>query len=207
MKSTINEIKIQILPVLRQAGVTRSSIFGSYARGEETKDSDLDLLVELPDDLSLFDVIDLKHKLEDKIGKSVDLVEYHLIKRFDQEICLKRSSSNFIMRDPEAYLTDIIESISLIDEYVASLTKERFNKDQKIKNAVLRRLEIIGEAVKQLPKKVKEENPEVAWRRIAGLRDVLSHEYFGIEIDRIWKIIQKDLPKLKKQIQKIIIPN
>ena len=80
MKNSLDEIRKKAIPVLKEAGVTRSSLFGSYVRGEEKGDSDIDFLVELPSDKSLFDVIDLKQKLEDTLGKSVDILEYDVIK-------------------------------------------------------------------------------------------------------------------------------
>ncbi len=78
--ATIEEIKKKIIPVLKEAGVTRSSLFGSYVRGEQTEKSDVDILVDFPEGYSLFDVVDLQHKLEDALGKSVDLVGYDTIK-------------------------------------------------------------------------------------------------------------------------------
>lgn len=107
-------------------------------------------------------------------------------------------------RDIKLYITDIIESISLIEEYTKNLTPAEFNNNQRVMDAVFRRLEIIGEAVKQMPQDFKVKYPEIPWRRIAGLRDVLTHEYFGIKIDRVWKILQTDLPELKKQIKKLL---
>jgi len=76
---TINEVKKIILPVLREKGVIRSSIFGSLAKGEADKDSDIDLLVELPEDRSLFDLVDLKMALERRLGKKVDVLTYRSI--------------------------------------------------------------------------------------------------------------------------------
>ena len=80
MKTSIDEIKQKAVPILKEAGVTRSSIFGSYVRGEAREDSDIDILVDLPKGLSLFDVIGIQNKLEDALGKKVDLVEYGTIK-------------------------------------------------------------------------------------------------------------------------------
>ncbi len=77
---TIEEIKEKALPILKEAGIKRSSLFGSYVRGEQTDTSDIDLLVDFPKGKSLFDFIDVKLKLEESLGKKVDLVEYHLIK-------------------------------------------------------------------------------------------------------------------------------
>lgn len=80
MKSKIDQIKKKILPILEEAGVTRSAIFGSYVRGEERKDSDIDMLVEVPRGTGLFGFVGLKYKLEKALGKKVDLVEYSTIK-------------------------------------------------------------------------------------------------------------------------------
>lgn len=80
MKTNLDEIKKKALPILKEAGVTRSSIFGSYAREEETKDSDIDFLVELPSGKSLLDFVELKLDLEDVLQKKVDLVEYDMVK-------------------------------------------------------------------------------------------------------------------------------
>jgi predicted nucleotidyltransferase len=77
---TVDEIKTKIIPILKEAGVTHSSLFGSYVRNEETENSDVDILVEYPTDKSLFDFIETKLQLEDALGKKVDLIEYKTIK-------------------------------------------------------------------------------------------------------------------------------
>lgn len=89
MKTSLDEIKKKAIPILKKAGVTRSSIFGSYVRGEEKEGSDIDFLVELPSDKSLFDFVDLKQKLEDALDKKVDLVEYIMIKSRIKDSILK----------------------------------------------------------------------------------------------------------------------
>jgi len=79
-ENKIKEIKERVLPVLREAHVKKAALFGSYVRGEEREDSDIDILVDLPDGLSLFDVVGIKIELEDVLGKRVDLVQYDTIK-------------------------------------------------------------------------------------------------------------------------------
>lgn len=73
-----------------------------------------------------------------------------------------------------------------------------------LQDAIIRRIEIIGEAVKQLPPTFKKQYPEIAWKEIAGMRDILIHEYFGVNINVVWKTIQKDIPKLKEQIEELL---
>ena len=81
MKSDLEDIKNKAIPVLKEAGVLRSSLFGSYVRGEARQDSDIDILVELPGGMSLFDFIGLQHKLEDTLARKVDLGEYSTVKQ------------------------------------------------------------------------------------------------------------------------------
>jgi len=101
------------------------------------------------------------------------------------------------------FIEDILESIKLIEQYIKNLSKENINKNQGIKDSIVRRLEIIGEAVKNIPDDFKERYPEIPWKKIAGLRDIIIHAYFNIDLDILWDIIQKDLLDLKENIQRI----
>lgn len=85
------------------------------------------------------------------------------------------------MRDHRAYLADIIEAGSRIEKYTRDLSFEDFSGKKMAVDAVLRNLEIIGEACKQLPKNIEDDNPDVPWKAIAGIRDVLVHQYAGID--------------------------
>ena len=106
-------------------------------------------------------------------------------------------------KEIKIFIEDILESIKNIEEYVRGMDKEKFLEDNKTQDAVLRKLEVIGEAVKNIPSEVKEKYPEVSWKRIAGMRDVIIHEYFGVNLERVWKTVKDDLPELKKKILKI----
>lgn len=88
MKASIDLIRQKAVPILRDAGVTRSAIFGSYVHGEQQEDSDIDILIELPNEKSLFDLVDLKLRLEDALQRKVDLVEYQMIKPRIKDIIL-----------------------------------------------------------------------------------------------------------------------
>lgn len=106
-------------------------------------------------------------------------------------------------RDLRLFIEDVLESIKLIEKYIGNTSKESFGNNQKLKDSVIRRLEIIGEAVKSMPNDFKEKYPEVPWKKIAGLRDIIIHTYFNIDLDITWEIIKKDLPDLKEKILKI----
>jgi len=108
-------------------------------------------------------------------------------------------------RQPELYLTDILESINAIEQYIAGFTLESFEENLEKQDAVMRRLEIIGEAARQMPEAFKAEHPEVPWRDIADFRNVLIHEYSGIKRERVWEVTQRDLPVLKAHIASFLV--
>jgi len=106
-------------------------------------------------------------------------------------------------RDINLFINDIKESIKNIEEFSEGLNKEKFSKDKLRQSAIIRQLEIIGEAVKNLPKSFREKSPKISWRDIAGFRDILSHAYFGISMERVWNILKFDLPVLKKELTNV----
>lgn len=108
-------------------------------------------------------------------------------------------------REPKLFLNDIIESIELIEKRTKGLSYNQFLENTDVQDGVFRRLEIIGEACKNIPEKIKNANPKIPWHKISGIRNKISHEYFGIDEKIIWETIKESLPKLKKQISKIKI--
>ena len=109
------------------------------------------------------------------------------------------------MKNPEVYIEDILESIDKIQEYTDLLSEEEFYKDSQVQDAVLRRISVIGEAVKNIPSDFKELHQDIPWIEIAGMRDVVIHQYSGVELRRVWLVIKKDIPELKDQIQNLKI--
>ena len=101
-------------------------------------------------------------------------------------------------------LVDIQEAAARIIAYTEGMNFESFLKDKKTQDAVTRNLEILGEAAKGLSSKVREKSPKVPWKEMAGTRDRLIHDYFGVNVDIVWNIIVNELPSLKLKINEII---
>ncbi|MEX0823887.1 MAG: DUF86 domain-containing protein [Balneolaceae bacterium] len=110
-------------------------------------------------------------------------------------------------RKPDVYLQDILESIDHIKRFLDGVSEEEFYENVEKQDAVLRRLEIIGEAVKHLPDKIREDHPDIPWRQIAGLRDIIIHEYFGITLEMVWVVAIEDILDLKEKVEEIIESN
>ena len=106
-------------------------------------------------------------------------------------------------RDYKLYLNDIQESISLIERYTAKVSEEEFIKSIDLQDKVIRRLEIVGEAISKIPRALKEKNPCELWEKISEFRNFVAHQYFEASLNRIWKVIKNDLPTLKKHIENI----
>lgn len=107
-------------------------------------------------------------------------------------------------RKPDVYLQDILESIDHIQRFLDGVSEDEFYKNVEKQDAVLRRLEIIGEAVKHLPEEIREDHPDIPWRQIAGMRDIIIHEYFGVTLNMVWIVATDDILDLKAKVEEII---
>lgn len=107
-------------------------------------------------------------------------------------------------RDYRLYLDDILEAIAKIEKYTGGTSLEYFRKDDKTVDAVIRNFTIIGEAAKHIPQNIKKKYPDIPWKEMAGMRDKLIHEYFGIKYDVLWKTIKERLPEVRILLEEVL---
>jgi len=107
-------------------------------------------------------------------------------------------------RNPRLYLEDIQQSCAKVLRFTSGLTFEQFKQDDLRYDAVLRNLELIGEAAKNIPAEVRQRYPDVEWRKISGFRDIVSHQYFSLSDSIVWDIVQNKVPPLNTQIGLIL---
>ncbi|PKN37520.1 MAG: DUF86 domain-containing protein [Deltaproteobacteria bacterium HGW-Deltaproteobacteria-2] len=107
----------------------------------------------------------------------------------------------FKNRDISDYIDDILTAISDIEAFTKNMSYRTFSKDKKTINAVIRSLEVLGEATKRIPKPVRQKYPEIPWNKMAGMRDVLIHDYMGVDLKTVWKVTQERLRELKPLLE------
>lgn len=108
-----------------------------------------------------------------------------------------------VERDYRDYLEDMINSIEEALSFTEGMNYESFYQDRKTVNAVVRSLEVLGEAGKKISEEVREKNSDIPWRNICGMRDKLIHDYFGVDYEMIWKVVKEDLASLREKLLRI----
>ena len=106
-------------------------------------------------------------------------------------------------KDPKIHVAFILECIGLVEEYSKGLTETEFLNSTQQQDAIIRRVELIGEAVKNISPEVKDRYPEIPWKRIAGMRDILVHDYLGLDLEITWKVAQVEIPELKTKMLEV----
>ncbi len=107
-------------------------------------------------------------------------------------------------RDHRLFLADMLEAIEKIERYTQGLSREGLWEDELVADAVVRNLEVIGEAARYLPDELRSNAADIDWRRVVGLRNVIAHEYFAVDLDVVWVIIKQNLPQLKEAVLSLL---
>jgi uncharacterized protein with HEPN domain/predicted nucleotidyltransferase len=178
----------------------RSSLFGSFARGDAGPESDVDILIDFPEDKTLFDLMDLEENLRSVLGRKVDVITYRSLHHLLRDRFFKSRFQSYEQgpqNTPSAY--------SGVDRNASGVPHRGRRSGVPIQqDAAERRLQIIGEAIVQLPWEFKDRYPDIPWEKVAGLRNRLVHEYFDIDHKLVWNILEKSVPEFKKQIESLL---
>ncbi len=191
----------EVLALAARYGASNVRIFGSVARGTADTDSDIDFLVDMEKGRSLL-----------RFGGAVDGVTEAVRSRCRCHNCggltfpnsRKGSGSRGqIMRDDRERLIDIQQAIVAINKY-AGKGRTTFEREELVQTWVVHHLQIIGEATSKISEGFQDKHPQIPWSKIIGMRNILVHDYFGIDIDIVWQVIKKDLPELAETINQLL---
>jgi len=217
----MRRLRARMPNLVERYGVKSLGVFGSYMRGNAKPRSDFDVLVEFDAPRNTLPKwVELQSELQDTLGVKVDLVENENLKPFigkrilSQVIWLRRDGKDLRVRLPRLvkgaamarkreyldYLTDIAQAMEKTMRFVSDVTFDEFIlNDEKIA-AVERCVEIIGEAVKNIPADVRGRHRDVKWKAMAGMRDKLAHGYFAINLPKLWEVATEYIPEDKPRV-------
>jgi uncharacterized protein with HEPN domain/predicted nucleotidyltransferase len=212
-RRVLEKYQRQICDILARHGLTNPRLFGSVRKGTYRPNSDIDLLVDADSTATLLSLAGAQSELAATLGVSVDLrTSEELSERFRQNAISESCSlSEWKALEPGAtisprlrdndYLHHIQEAIAKIHRHAS--TKEEFLRSEPVQDSIIRGLEIVGEAVSRLSPQLKNKYPEVPWENISGMRNRLIHGYFDVDLERVWKTIEDDIPDFERAVSQI----
>jgi uncharacterized protein with HEPN domain/predicted nucleotidyltransferase len=186
---------------LKRLGVEHLYLFGSTARGEARVDSDVDLFFDHPEgSLGLFELMDVKDAAARILGAQNRHHDAAQLASGSARADRGLGSASVLMAEPSPVprLTDIIEAVELIRSEMAGVTLKAFEPDRRKRWLVERGIEIISEASRHLPDDLKSRHPEIPWPKVAGIGNVLRHDYKQVAHDVLWHVVHDDLPPLER---------
>lgn len=198
---TLREHRDAIMRLSRAHGIYNLRLFGSTARGESRGDSDIDLLVDVEEGRTLLDYVAFKQDLEELLDCHVDLATEDALHWTIRDQVLAESRPR--MKGDLVYLTHILERIERL-ELIKDEGKDAFTDSFILQDAAIRSFEVMGEAIKQLSPELRRRHPNLPWKRIAGFRDVLIHDYMGIDLRIVRDAMTINLPPLRKTVEEAI---
>jgi len=225
LKEILETLRARLPEMRDRFGVRSLGVFGSFVRAEQKRGSDLDVLVEFLDRNSggLGDLVDLERELSKLLGVKVDLVpraglKPYVGRRILEEVvdveqpqeglarleALRAEGKLARPREIRDSLRDIRDSVENLERFTQDLSFGEFAADTRTVYAALHALMIIGEATRNLSPPLRRRYPDVPWRDVVGLRNIVAHAYFALELPRIWTIIQEDLPVLQEVAARIL---
>jgi uncharacterized protein with HEPN domain len=196
----VTTYRSEILAVAAKHGARNVRLFGSVARGADDERSDIDLVVDFDPERSLLP----RRTLSGVAGATRTQGGRRERPRAEAAHPGARADgSSAALRDPGERLRDILDAISQIERHAAR-GQEVFEQDELIQVWIFHHIQIIGEAASQLGREFHEDHPGIPWPEIVALRNLLIHEYFGVDLHEVWRTVEHDLPLLRLAIQKVI---
>lgn len=189
---------------LKNFGVKSLALFGSVARDEASTDSDVDLLVEFSQPVDLFEFVRLQQYLERMLGRPVDLGTPDCLKPQLREQVFKDIVLAMPPRDWKLRVENILQAIAEIQSFTEGMTFEDFQADTKTVRAVMCNITIMGETASSIPPEIQTRYPEMPWGEMRGIRNVIVHEYFQVNLNILWRTIQERLPPLVLQLRELL---
>ncbi len=221
LRKYIDIIKLNSEELKNKYKIKFLAIFGSVVWGVQTKDSDIDILVEFSEPIRLSHFLSTEEYLSNILGCKVDLVQKgamkpHIEKQAEKEMEVVICENAVRMTSKERggymnkrnrikdYLNDIIECCDRIEKYTENISFQEYINNSLIKDSVERNLIKIGDIIERIPKDFQDEYNQIPWTEIKGMRNVLTHHYNRIVDEIVWETVKKDIPELRNKLKQII---